>query len=277
VAVTPTTLSLAPGETGDYTVTLHNLGTRPDEWAFGSLNWQSDEHAVRSPLAVQTLSLRGPGDVFGSGLSGSLRFPLQFGYTGTYVATAYGLIPPDPAGIAQQLFVANDPNHNYVPDVVTAELPPSVLRRVFTVPAGTVLLRVALYNAETDANADLDLYVYCPSGQCTSTYAIRASTGIQSDETIDIVSPEAGDYTIDVHGYQTEGTGAKFRLFAWALDVNHHGNLQVVGPASATTGDTQNVLLSWENLLPATRYLGAVLHGDGSRSLGLTAISVTTP
>ena len=281
VSVSPASLSLGAGESADYTLTLRNLGTTPDQWAFGAISWKDAEHAVRSPIAVLTRSLLAPVEVFGSGRSGSLEFPLQFGYSGSYAAVPYGLIPPDPYGIAQPFFIANDPNHNYVPNQATADLPASVVRVGFTVAPGTVLLRVALFNAETDGNDDLDLYLYCPSGQCNSTYAILASGGITSDEKIDILYPESGDYVIDVHGYQTDdangGPGANFRLFAWAVDGNGQGNFQVVAPGSVSTGDTQNVSVSWQNLEPATRYLGGISHTNGTDTLGFTVLSVTTP
>ena len=56
ISVSPASLSLGPGESADYTLTLRNLGTMPDQWAFGAISWKDAEHAVRSPIAVLTRS-----------------------------------------------------------------------------------------------------------------------------------------------------------------------------------------------------------------------------
>jgi hypothetical protein len=151
------------------------------------------------------------------------------------------------------------------------------------VPAGTTLLRIALYDAETDGHGtdDLDLYLYCPSGQCTAADAVLASTNPTSNEAIDIVYPQAGDYVIDVHGYSTDevtgGPGAKFRLFAWAVVDSGPADLGAVGPGTVTTGQSADVTVSWQGLAQGTRYLGAIVHTDGSRNLGFTSISVVGP
>jgi subtilisin family serine protease len=283
VSVTPSTLSLATGETADYTISVRNLGTHTDEWAFGALTWSNSAHSVRSPMAVQPRSLLGPGEVVGAGVSGQVEIPLQFGYTGAYAPSALPLLPPDPAGVSQDLFVANDPAQSYTSGQRTAYLPSSVTRLIFTVQPGTTLLRIALFDTDTDGHGtdDLDLYLYCPSGQCTRADSVLASTNPTSNEAIDVVYPEAGDYVIDVHGFATDevagGSGARFKLFAWGLDGSGESNLAVTGPAAVNPGTTENATASWANLSPGTRYLGAVLHSDGSRSLGFTTISVTTP
>jgi hypothetical protein len=66
ITVTPTQLTIAPGQTSFFSVTITNLGTgAPGEWRFGSLTWSgggtsvgSSGYAyggfnVRSPIAVK--------------------------------------------------------------------------------------------------------------------------------------------------------------------------------------------------------------------------------
>lgn len=283
ITVSPASLSLAAGASADYTVTLTNLGTQTDEWQFGSLTWTSAGHAVRSPLAVMARSLLGPGDVAGTGITGAVAIPLQFGYAGIYQPAVLPLQGPDPAGIAQDIYVANDPSASYAIGLATADLPASVTRRVFTVAPGVTLLRVALYDTDTDGHGtdNLDLYVYCPGGQCSQANAVLASTNPTSNESIDIAYPEAGDYVIDVHGFATDevagGTGAKFKLFAWAIDGSGTADLAVAGPEAVAPGQNENVAVSWHDLVPAARYLGVVIHSDGTRNLGFTAVSVAAP
>ncbi|MFD6423044.1 S8 family serine peptidase [Streptomyces sp. NPDC060198] len=63
-----------------------------------------------------------------------------------------------------------------------------------TVPAGAEKLDVAI-GSTTDANADIDLYVFLGDTQ------VAASTTAGSEESVSIASPAAGTYTVVVDGY----------------------------------------------------------------------------
>jgi subtilisin family serine protease len=56
VVVTPPTLTLDPGASGRYTVTLTNVGAALGQYGFGALIWSDGTHAVRSPLVVRPVA-----------------------------------------------------------------------------------------------------------------------------------------------------------------------------------------------------------------------------
>jgi subtilisin family serine protease len=61
LAVSPTRLSLAPGETASFRVRIApEAGAPLREWAFGALTWSGGGFTVRSPVAVAAGALRAP-------------------------------------------------------------------------------------------------------------------------------------------------------------------------------------------------------------------------
>ncbi|MGH3716934.1 MAG: pre-peptidase C-terminal domain-containing protein [Micromonosporaceae bacterium] len=138
-----------------------------------------------------------------------------------------------------------------------------------TVPAGSRHLRLSLFDEETDGADDLDLFVFGPGGNF-----VGGSGGVTSAERVEISTPVAGDYTVVVHGFETDGPDANYTLFAWALGETAAGNLVAAGPDPAT-GPSGTVTLNWSGLTPGTRYLGAVSYHDGTSELGQTLVAVT--
>jgi len=90
VQVIPSSISLAPGQSASFEVTITYLSGPLDLWYFGSLTWRGDTHSVRSPLAVRAGSVSAPAEVSSFGGTGSLTFPVEFGYTGAYIPVVLG-------------------------------------------------------------------------------------------------------------------------------------------------------------------------------------------
>ncbi|HET6628259.1 MAG TPA: S8 family serine peptidase [Woeseiaceae bacterium] len=266
VQVTPAVLVLDEGETASFDVTVSATGSETaGEWAFGSLTWDNDAGATpaRSPLAVRPVRLVAPAEASGTGTSGTLDFNIRFGYAGSYTATASGLVP----AIREAATVVDDPGNTF------EFLGPGTTLHLADVPAGTEIARWALFNEFTDGNDDLDLYVFhCPGGSCT---LVDQSANAESDETVTLQAPAPGLYAIFVHGWETDGPDANYTLFHWASGAAA-GNMTVSGPLSATLGATETITADWSGLDAGEKYLGAVLHGDGSSTIGRTVISVST-
>jgi hypothetical protein len=85
-----------------------------------------------------------------------------------------------------------------------------------------------------------------------------------SAEEVNLVNPAAGRYTVVVQGFAVPGnSGANFTLFSWALGSTSAGNMTVTAPATATTGATGTIGLSFTGLAAGNKYLGAVAYsGD---------------
>ncbi len=270
-SVTPQSLSLMPGETASFDVTFTFESGQINSWRFGSLSWISEERTVRSVLAVRPVSLTAPAEVASFGGTGSLTFPVEFGYNGTYSARVHGMdsasgypgtVAPDP----DKTFDRSDEGNG-----ATAHS--------FLVPADQLYLRFALFDELTDGTDDLDMYVYfCPDGGSFCS-RIGESGNETSREQFNLVLPGAGIYIVYVHGFEpdnvTGGPGANYDLLAWQLGINDDpGNLTVAAPAVVTSGATENIQVNWSNLASGTVHLGAISHNTPTGLVGITVIAI---
>lgn len=269
VAVSPPSLTLATGETATYTATFTTTAAATFEsWSFGSLTWSDGDHAVRSPLAVRPVPLSAPEEVTGTGISGTTSYDVTFGYTGPFETRVHGLVP---ATITNG-HVVDDPAND-----INVALETGVGITVHTIPvaAGTHHLRAALFDGLTDGADDLDLYLFAPGEYPGGDLADDSGT-VTSAEQVDVSDPVAGDWTLVVHGWQTDGADSNYQLFTWLVDDVDAGNLSVTAPPTATIGETATVDLAWSGLDAATRFLGVVGYHDGVDEIGSTLVSINT-
>jgi hypothetical protein len=273
VSVSPDILTLASGESASYEVTFTSTGDSVlGEYAFGNLTWTDPDkgYTVRSALVVRPLQLAAPDLVGGSGATGSTSFDVSFGYTGDYTAGAHGL---EPAGLTEGN-VLDDPANDISTALGTGV---GVTFEFVEVPAGTALARFSLFDAYTDGNDDLDLYVFGPSGG----FVGGSGSGTSAEE-VNVVLPAAGTYIVVVHGWQTDGPDANYKLFDWSVSatpgVGTYPLTLDSAPTAASLGATEPVAISWDvSTDPATtarKYLGAVSHSDGGGPIGLTVVEV---
>ena len=140
------------------------------------------------------------------------------------------------------------------------------------VPSGTDLTRFALFDAGTDGNDDLDLYIFGPN---TAGFPFRGGSGSPtSAEQVDIASPEPGVYVAVIHGWQTDGPDANYTLSSWSPGADA-GNMSVTAPGAAILG-TESVSVDWSGLIAGRKYLGSVSHSDSGGKLAQTLISIST-
>ena len=269
VQVTPASLTVGPGQSATYDVTFTYQSGPLEFYRFGSLTWVSNDHSVRSVLAVRPLSVSAPGDIIAFGGSGSVTFPVDFGYTGIYSPGVHGLNLP----LVLDGFVAEDPDKTF-----TFRTTNGVTAHLIDVPADQLFLRFAMFDALTDGNDDLDMYVYyCPDGiNCSK---IGQSGGATSEEQFDVLLPGAGTYTVFVHGFETDnvagGPGSNYTLLGWAFGlIDDQGNMSATGPAFVNAGTTGEVTVDWNGLAPDTIYLGGISHNTPDGLVSLTVISV---
>jgi subtilisin family serine protease len=279
VLVEPSSLTLTTGQSADFTVRFTDRGTDLDAWNFGRLTWlDGGTQRVTSPISVQAVTLRAPAEIYLSGTSGSAKMPVAFGVNGAYTAAVHGLRKPflDANGQVPRGFVDNDPNNSF-----SFRFNNGVAAHQLTVPPGQLYLRIALYNEFTDGADDLDLYLfYCPNNQCVQ---VAQSGGMTSDEEIDVSLPQAGQYVVLVHGYETDdvtgGPGANYSLFTWSFGISDAvGNFGVQAPTQVSAGDRVNLDVNWASLDRGMHYLGAISHSPNSGTVyGLTIVNVNTP
>jgi hypothetical protein len=244
VDVSPRFFAIAPGKSKTYTVKFTRTSAPLNAYAHGSITWLDGRHSVRSPIAVRPVALTAPTEVSSTGAG--VSYQVNFGYAGPFAAQARGLIPAGTTAATVVDDPAGDINTALATGVGITVLP-------VTVPAGSTLARFSLFDANTDGEDDLDLYVFNSSG------AFVGSSGTTtSAETVNLVNPAADTYLVVVHGWQTDGPDANFTLFSWALGATDAGNMTVTAPNSATLGGVGNVSLSFTGLMPGVKYLGSV-------------------
>jgi subtilisin family serine protease len=263
VTVDPANLELKKGESASYTVTFTgNENVVANAWTFGSLTWSKGEYAVTSPIALFPVAIAAPTEVQGIGTDGSLSFDVTFGYTGDYTAAPHGLEP----ALMTEGYVEDDPGDSFAP------FGPGTTLHYINVPADSAYARFSLFDAYTDGNDDLDLYVYYPNG----AYAGGSGSGTSAEQ-VDVPNPMAGDYYVFVHGWGTDGPDANYTLFSWAVPAAAgSSNMTLTAPTAATLGATETIAVDWFGLDAGTKYLGAVSHNDAGGMLGLTLVSIAT-
>ncbi|HYR19849.1 MAG TPA: S8 family peptidase [Myxococcales bacterium] len=273
VSVSPTTLTLAPGQSAGYSVTFTRTSAAfanfPSGFQFGALIWSDGAgHNVRSPLVVRPVPIAVPAQVSGTGASGSVTFQARFGFSGAFAASPHGLVP----AAKQAGHVLDDPDNNFNTAKPTENK--GFTAHTLVIPTGTSLSRIALFDGETDGNDDLDLYVYGPATGTGVGPLVGASGGPTAAEEVSLNNPAAGAYTVFVHAFDSDGPDANYTLFTWSAGPDA-GNLTVSVPATVTTGGTGNVTVNWTGLAPATKYLGVVTYQ--TPEVGRTAVRIDTP
>jgi subtilisin family serine protease len=271
VDVVPNSLSIGPGQSATFDVTATYLSGNLDLWRYGSLNWVSENHEVYSPLAIRPTSIVAPEEITTLGGTGSVSFDVVFGYSGGYAPQAHGLVLP----LIRDGFVEDDPDKAF--EFVGSSVPGTTLHAI-SVPAGQLYARFALFDALTDGDDDLDMYVYYCGADGNSCIEVGKSGEETSEERVDLFRPAAGIYAVFVHGFRTDpvqgGLGANYQLLGWAFDeVGNERNMTVNGPAFVSAGTTGTVTIDWAGLLSNTIYFGAVSHNTPQ---GLSALTLVT-
>ena len=269
--VEPTSLTIPAGQSGTYTVTFTRTTAALGQFAFGELVWSSHGTRVRSVLAVRPVQLAAPGEVFGTGTTGSVAYDIAFGYTGAFTAAPHGLVAPTMTPGT----VVDDPANNIN---VALESGVGITTHVVNVPAGTALARFSLFDEFTDGVDDLDLYVFGPGPD----FPFAGGSGnVTSEEQVDLISPAAGDYIVVVHGFETDGPDSNYTLFDWLVsstpaDGSGATDLTITAPGAAVLGTSGTVTVNWDGLTADQKYLGGVSYNDGTGQIGFTTVTVNT-
>jgi hypothetical protein len=259
VSVFPTTLTLAPGQSGSYTVTLTRTTATLNAYTGGQLRWTDGTHIVRSPVVVRPVALAAPASVSGTG--GPISYNVTFGYSGTFTASPRGLVP----AVTTAGSVGDDPNNSFAPNG------PGTIGFPVTIAAGTTHARFSLFDANVTPPSDIDLYVTNSAGTL-----VGASGSGTSNEEVNLLNPAAGNYTVWVHGFAVTGT-ANFTLFQWLLGTAAAGNMMVNAPAATIQGTTGTINLTFSGLAPGTKYMGSVAYGGTAGLPNPTVVRVDTP
>ena len=237
-----------------------------DLWRFGSLTWSNQDRSVYSPIAIRPISIDAPAEITDFDTSGSLSFPVRFGYTGAYTPGIHGLRFP----LVINGFVERDPSKTF-----TFRTANGVTAHLIDVPDNEAYLRFALFDSLTDGNDDLDMYVYYCADNINCV-KIGESGEATSDEEFNQFFPAGGRYAVLIHGFETDqvagGQGANYVLLGWSFGISDdQGNMTASGPAFVNSGTTETITVDWNGLNDDTIYLGGISHNTPQ---GLSAITI---
>jgi subtilisin family serine protease len=259
--VTPSTLTLAPDETGTFKVKLTRTSAAFGEYAEGNLWWKDGSHVVRTPVVVSPTQLAAPREVSIAGRSASIT--TKAGFNGTLGHHVHGLVANvDTAAFAENSGEAGNPTGpaNYYQKVRVHG--PSEVLRGETLPE--------------ENGDDLDLFLLDNSGA-----VVAASATSAGDETVTVTGLPRGKYWFSVEAFDLAGNRAStdFTLRTWAVGRTDAGNLKVT-PATvkATVGGSYVWTATTKGLDPDLSYLGAVrwtqVRNGKATPVGLTVVSV---
>ena len=262
VVVSPSSLTLNPGETKTFTVTFTTTTAPLNAYVGGQLTWSTTGNSVRSPIVVRPVALAAPRQVSSNG--SAINYNVTFGYSGPFSATARGLIP----AVVTAGTVADDPT-----DSACSLTSPNAQHIPATIPANTSYARFSLFDADVAPGADIDMCIFL------GTTLIGSSGSGTSAEEINFVNPTGGspvNVTVVVQGWGVPGS-SPFKLHTWMLGSTAAGNMTVTAPTSATIGATGVINLTFSGLAPATRYLGSVAYSGATGMPNPTIVRVDTP
>lgn len=270
--VKPSTLTLAPGASASFTVKLTPTTAVQGDWHYGELVWRDGVHRVRSPLQARVgAPVQAPlTDFTGTTVSGTRLFSVKTAFAGKLQTRVAGLkdVTMSPEGSLTAGTLEGAVLEFLCRDGVSS---PYHASYTFTVPPGTLIARFALRGADvSDPRDDNDLVVVTPDG------ATLYSGSPASDEALQLLGPQPGDYKVCVGAYA--GTSPmKHRLSSWIVAPGDGAGLRLLTPASVYAGGTATLGLSWSGLSTGKRYVGGVHYLDASgRAVAANAVRVDT-
>jgi hypothetical protein len=256
--VSPATLTIAPGETKPFTVTLTRTNAVNNVWQYGALTWTDGSHVVRSPIVARSgAPLIAPDVIKSDKASASKALSISTGFTGTLKSVNGGLKEIGRTALnVLQAPTGTVENSTMVTTACRAGGDGVRLVPV-TVPSGALRAQFELSDRDTAGGGghDLDMALLSPSG---TLVAYSGNGG--ANEFIYMNSPAAGTYQLCVVGYATaDGRSTDFTLSsAVVTSSDKGGNFKVLAPAKIYAGSTATVNASWSGLASGKRYLGAM-------------------
>lgn len=270
--VSPATLTLAPGETKSFTVSLASAGAVDGVWSFGSLVWSDGVHTVRSPLTARLgKTIVAPASLTGTTTSGTRLITVNTAFSGRMTASKGGMKP-----------VTVGPQVSLKPAVTTAAQlrttcaagadTASVKVYPFSIAANTIVARFELRNADVGtAGDDNDMGILAPDG----SFIYSGNDG--SNEAVQLASPATGAYRVCVVAYGGAAT-MTHKLSSWLVTTaDASSTLNVMVPGSVVAGGTATVGVAWRDLALDGRYVGGFrLHDTTGLPQSTTVVRVNT-
>lgn len=267
VTVSPSTLTLAPGETKSFTVTVAGAGAAEGVWQFGQLVWNDGTHSVRSPIQLRAgKAISAPAEFTDTRTSGSKLFTVRTGFAGR-MGVAKGGLKDVTMGAETSLSPLATSSNTLANRCFSNTNYASIAKYNFTVPAGAIVARWALRQADVSGAADDNDMVVINMNAATFVY----SGNDGSNEVVQMVAPAAANYRVCVLAY-AGAAPMKHKLSSWIVSPGDGAGLNALVPSQVYAGSTATVGMSWSGLTTGKRTVGGAHWLDASGKVQATTV-----
>ncbi|MBY0443932.1 MAG: S8 family serine peptidase, partial [Burkholderiales bacterium] len=270
-AVSPTTLSLNPGESKSFTVTLSRTNAPKNVYQYGALIWSDGTHSVRSPITAKASLLAAVAQLSSEAKTGSKVITIATGSDGVLTLSKAGL---KEATLTNASIATDTAAKDGVAECKAGTSTAGVKVHQFNIPANNLVTRFGLYNSDTTHGAadDLDLLVMNAAG-----VAVGNSGTDGSNETVQLTNLAAGNYKACVVGYAVKGGNTNYTLSSWILNAGDAGgSFKALAPSKIYVGGTASVGFSWKDLQAGKRYLANATYLIDGAAQSSTSLLVET-
>ena len=267
--VTPATLTLAPGQSGAFTVKLTTTTAVEGAWNYGQIVWSDGGggHIVRSPVQAKVgKAITAPAEATATTASGTRLMTVRTGFNGRMGSKVGGfkdVTMGDVATLAPAGLSSAQLKAVCQAGVTTA----STKVYNFSIPAGAIVARFALRNADVGAAGDDNDMMLLAPNNTTSVY----SGNDGSNEALQITAPAAGNYKVCVTAWGG-GDTMTHKLSSWIVNPGDGGTLRVALPSTVYAGSTATVGATWSGLATGKRYVGGFQLTDLSGNPASTTV-----
>ncbi|MCU6498892.1 hypothetical protein LPN04_13920 [Rugamonas sp. A1-17] len=276
--VAPSSLTLAPGATGSFTVKLTRTNAADNVWQYGALTWTDGSHIVRIPVTARSgKPVTAPAMLASTKVSGNTSLSIGTGFAGRMNAATGGMkaVVKSATMTVGQSVTGTVEDAGQVQAACTSGAAGTRMIPV-TIAADTVVAAFELFNADTssgDGGDDLDLAVL--NGSTLVGYSGHGG----ANESVILASPDAGSYSVCVVGYAAaNGSATDFKLSSAVVTRGDTGGaLRAAVPSQVYAGSTASVSASWSGLAAGNRYYGGIQYlGPNGAVAATTVLKVET-
>ncbi|MFA9215659.1 MAG: S8 family serine peptidase [Sphingomonadaceae bacterium] len=278
VRIEPSTLTLGPGESKSFSVTLDRTSAPNNIWQYGHLVWSDGSHVVRSPLTARSGRAAVAPDLLQSEkTSGMKLLSVQTGFTGKMGYAVGGMqeVQRSALTLAQAAPGSADTLAQAIRSCQAGA--PGVKVVPVAITANTMAARFETFDRDVeggrDGQQDVDLLLLQNGAM------IDYSMHVGANESISVSNPTPGNYQLCVIGYDlAQGAPAALTLSSTLVARSTlPGSLKVSLPSKVYANSTASVGLSWSGLASGKRYVGALQLFDPFGNLAATTVlSVNT-
>ena len=262
ISVSPSSLTLAPGESKSYALTLTKSSAAIGTWQFGNLSWSDGVHTVSSPISARGVLLNTTPSYTATTATGTKLMTLATGFTGT-LSTMSGLAE-------ESVYKGSGVNtYNYL-GLCNMAASSYTSVNTFTVAPGTKVFTVS-NNMAGDFPAGTLV-----GGPASVVRPSGINTIVTSGQTMQFVNPPAGTWMVCGRNISTKSTLYQAIHVSVPTVGQNADKFKVLAPAKATLGGKVTAGLNW-NLAAGKRYFGFInFLADGADTGSYTTVGIDT-